>query len=66
MLTKLLGIVTVDFHIINYYSDIFYLSDAGNRKWYYNGAIHQLFILTDFKKAHNSVRREGRILRHSY
>jgi len=25
-------------------------------KWEYNGAVHQLFI--DFKKAHDSVRRE--------
>jgi hypothetical protein len=27
------------------------------KKWYYNGTVHQLFI--DFKKAYDSVRREA-------
>jgi hypothetical protein len=30
------------------------------KKWEYNEAVHQLFI--DFKKAHDSVRREAYII----
>jgi sorting nexin-29 len=35
---------------------IFYIWQILEKKWEYNGTVHQLFI--DFKKAYNSVRRE--------
>jgi hypothetical protein len=35
---------------------IFYIRQILERKWKYNGTVHQLFL--DFKKAYNSVRRE--------
>jgi hypothetical protein len=35
---------------------IFYIRQILERKWEYNGTVHQLFI--DFKKAYDSVRRE--------
>jgi hypothetical protein len=35
---------------------ISYIWQILEKKWKYNGTIHQLFI--DFKKAYNSVRRE--------
>jgi hypothetical protein len=35
---------------------IFYISQILEKKWEYNGTVHQLFI--DFKKAYDSVRRE--------
>jgi hypothetical protein len=35
---------------------IFYISQILEKKWEYNGTVHQLF--TDFKKAYGSVRRE--------
>jgi hypothetical protein len=35
---------------------IFYIRQILEKKWEYNGMVHQLFI--DFKKAYNSVRRE--------
>jgi hypothetical protein len=35
---------------------IFYIRQILEKKWEYNGAVHQLFI--DFKKAYDSVRRE--------
>jgi hypothetical protein len=35
---------------------IFYTWQILEKKWDYNGTVHQLFI--DFKKAHDSVRRE--------
>jgi hypothetical protein len=35
---------------------IFYIRQILQRKWEYNGTVHQLFI--DFKKAYDSVRRE--------
>jgi hypothetical protein len=35
---------------------IFYTHQVLEKKWEYNGTVHQLFI--DFKKAYNSVRRE--------
>jgi hypothetical protein len=54
---KLLGIISMDFGIINqllirYFAFIGYQK----KKWEYNGTVHQLFI--DFKKAYDSVRRE--------
>jgi hypothetical protein len=36
---------------------IFYIRQVLERKWEYNGTVHQLFI--DFKKAYDSVRREA-------
>jgi hypothetical protein len=36
---------------------IFYVRQILEKKWEYNGTVHQLFI--DFKKAHDSVKREG-------
>jgi hypothetical protein len=35
---------------------IFYIRQILEKKWEYNGTVHQLFI--DFKKAYHSVRRE--------
>jgi hypothetical protein len=35
---------------------IFYIRQTLQKKWEYNGTVHQLFI--DFKKAYDSVRRE--------
>jgi hypothetical protein len=35
---------------------IFYIHQILEKKWEYNGAVHQLFI--DFKKAYDSVKRE--------
>jgi hypothetical protein len=35
---------------------IFYIRQTLEKKWEYNGTVHQLFI--DFKKAYDSVRRE--------
>jgi hypothetical protein len=36
---------------------IFYIRQIQEKKWKYNGTVHQLFI--DFKKAYDSVRREA-------
>jgi sorting nexin-29 len=36
---------------------IFYIRQILEKKWNYNGTVHQLFI--DFKKAYDSVRREA-------
>jgi hypothetical protein len=35
---------------------IFYICQIPEKKWEYNGTVHQLFI--DFKKAYDSLRRE--------
>jgi hypothetical protein len=48
MLSKLLGIMTVD-HICCF-------RQKKKKKWEYNEAVHQLFI--DFRKANESVWRE--------
>jgi hypothetical protein len=37
-------------------NQIFYIWQILEKKWEYNGRVHQLFI--DFKKAYDSVRRE--------
>jgi hypothetical protein len=37
-------------------AQIFYVHQILEKKWGYNGTVHQLFI--DFKKAYDSVRRE--------
>jgi hypothetical protein len=36
---------------------IFYIRQIVEKKWEYNGTVHQLFI--DFKKVYDSVRREA-------
>jgi hypothetical protein len=36
--------------------EIFYIRPILDKKWEYNGMVHQLFI--DFKKAYDSVKRE--------
>jgi hypothetical protein len=36
---------------------IFYIRQILEKKWEYNGTVHQIFI--DFKKAYESVRREA-------
>jgi hypothetical protein len=36
---------------------IFYIRQILEKKWEYNGTVHQLFI--DFKKAYESVRRKA-------
>jgi hypothetical protein len=36
---------------------IFYIRQIQEKKWEYNGTVHQLFI--DFKKAYDSIRREA-------
>jgi hypothetical protein len=35
---------------------MFYIRQILEKKWLYNGTVHQLFI--DFKNAYNSIRRE--------
>jgi purine nucleoside phosphorylase len=35
---------------------IFYIRQILEKKWEYNGTVHQLFI--DFKKAYDSIKRE--------
>jgi hypothetical protein len=37
--------------------EIFYIHQILEKKWEYNGTVHQLFI--DFKKAYDSIRREA-------
>jgi len=59
MQRKLLGTMNVDLNtagrlLIIYSAFIKYLKE---KKWKYNEAVHHLFI--DFKKAYDSVRREG-------
>jgi hypothetical protein len=57
MQMKLLGITYVDFGVIDPTTDqIFYIWQILEKKWEYNGTVHQLFI--DFKKAYDSVRKE--------
>jgi hypothetical protein len=51
MQMKLLGTINVDFD-----DQIFYIRQIFEKKWEYNGTVHQLFI--DFKKAYDSVRKE--------
>jgi hypothetical protein len=46
----------VDFGITSTTNQIFYIWQILEKKWEYNGTVHQLFI--DFKKAYYSVRRE--------
>jgi hypothetical protein len=55
---KLLGTTNTDFDIIGQTNDqIFYIRQILEKKWEYNGTVHQLFI--EFKKAYDSVRREA-------
>jgi hypothetical protein len=56
MQMKLLGITNVDFNIIGQRLVRSSICQILEKKWEYNGTVHQLFI--DFKKAYDSVRRE--------
>jgi hypothetical protein len=42
---------------------IFCIRQILEKKWEYNETVHQLFV--DFKKAYDSVRREGSIVHYS-
>jgi hypothetical protein len=53
---ELLGIISV-VSIRSTTDQIFYIWQILEKKWEYNGTVHQLF--TDFKKAYASVKREG-------
>jgi hypothetical protein len=55
MQMKLLGTTNVDFDP-NRSTDQFYIRQILEKKWEYNGTVHQLFI--DFKKAYDSARKE--------
>jgi hypothetical protein len=55
MQMKLLGITNLDFNLVRT-DQIFYIWQILEKKFDYNGTVHQLFI--DFKKAYNSVRSE--------
>jgi hypothetical protein len=57
MQTKLLGIINVDFDSLSTAGQIFYTREILEKKWKYNVTVHKL--LTDFKTAYNSVRREA-------
>jgi hypothetical protein len=52
MSVTLLVIISVGFII----RDLFYIQQILEKKWEYNGMVHQLFI--DFKKAYDSVKKE--------
>jgi len=56
METKLLSIINVDFNIRLTTDQIFHIWQILEKKWEYNGTVHQLFI--DTLKAYDSVRRE--------
>jgi hypothetical protein len=47
----------MDFDVIGRLIRLFYIHQILEKKWEYNGTVHQLFI--DFKKASDSVRREA-------
>jgi hypothetical protein len=57
MQMKLLGTTNVGFDVIGQRHQIFYIRQILEKKWEYNGTVHQLCI--DIKKAHDSVRREA-------
>jgi hypothetical protein len=64
MQKKLLGDNQCDFRRNRSTTDqIFYIRQILEKKWMYNGTVHQLFI--DFKKAYNLIRREA-LSKHSY
>jgi hypothetical protein len=56
MSVKLLVIICVGFVVTSTADQIFYIRQRLEKKWEYNGTVHQLFI--DFKKAYDSVKRE--------
>jgi hypothetical protein len=57
MSMKLLGIISVGSIIIDLLSiRFFYIWQILEKKWEYNGTVHQLFI--DFKKVYDLVKRE--------
>jgi hypothetical protein len=53
---KLLGIINVDFDVIDQRHQMFCIRQVLEKKWEYNGTVQQLFI--GFKKAYDSVRRK--------
>jgi hypothetical protein len=53
---EIIGITNVDFNVIDPTDLNFCICQILEKKWEYNGTVHQLFI--DFKKAYVSVRRE--------
>jgi len=63
MQEKLLGIINMDLdatgQLLIIYCVVLYIRHLSNtwKKWKYNEAVHDLF--TDFKKAYDSIRREG-------
>jgi hypothetical protein len=58
MQMKLLGITNADSNVRGQLLiRFFYIHQILEKKWEYNGTVHQLFI--DFKKAYDSVRRKA-------
>jgi hypothetical protein len=56
-ISKVIGDHQCGFHRDRSTTDqIFYIRQILEKKWEYNGTVHQLFI--DFKKAYDSVKRE--------
>jgi hypothetical protein len=53
---KLLGIISVGSIVTDLLWIIFYIQQILEKKWEYNGMVHQLFL--GFKKAYDSVKRE--------
>jgi hypothetical protein len=51
---EIIGTTNAAFDVID---QSFYICQILEKKWEYNGTVHQLFI--DFKKAYESVRREA-------
>jgi sorting nexin-29 len=56
MSMKLLGIISVGCIVTSTTDQIFYIWQILEKKWEYNGLVHQLFI--DFKKAYDSIKRK--------
>jgi hypothetical protein len=54
---EITGIIIVVFDTSGQVLITFCVCQILKKKWYYNGAVHQLFI--DFMKAYDSVRRGG-------
>jgi hypothetical protein len=56
---EITGITNADFDVIHRATtdQIFFFRQILEKKWEYNGTVHQLFI--DFNKAYDSVRREA-------
>jgi hypothetical protein len=54
---KIIGDHQCDFQRNRSTDQIFYIRQILEKKWEYNGTVHQLFV--DFKKAYESVMREA-------